>query len=398
MNRLNRRQLYLIAAAVLLIAALSAWAFMPRPIPVETKVVGKASFSLTVDEEGRTRVRDRFTLSAPAAGRLERILLKAGDEVEAGELLAVIRPAPPTLQDSRTLAQLRERVGAAQAVVLRADAEVARAGAALAQARADARRADELAARGFASPSTAEQARLALTQQEQAQRAARFEQQAARHELAVAQAALAQTERPAAHRSSAMVEVRAPVAGSVLRVLQESEAVVAAGAPLLELGDPASLEAVIEVLSQDAARIEPGMPVSLRVSPAAPELRGRVRRVEPSARTKVSALGVEEQRVDVVVDLDRGVPATVGDGYRVDARIEVLARDSVPVVPVGALFRDGEGWTAFVLDGGRAHRRSVRIGARNQQVAWVTEGLAPGDTAIVYPPDTVRDGTRVRAR
>ena len=392
-----KRSTVVLAVGVLAVAALAAWSFRPRPVPVETKVVGLALFEATVDEEGRTRVRDRFTVSAPAAGRLERIALQAGDAVEAGDLLAVIRPAPPALQDSRALAQLRERVGAAQAVVLRAEANAARVQAALAQARIDAGRAAELAQRGFASPSTAEAARLALVQREQELSAARFEQRAAGHELAMAQAALAQTERPGQGKLSSAIEIRAPVAGRILKVAQESEAVVAVGTPLLDLGDAASLEAVVEVLSQDATRIAPGMPVRMQAATGGAELAGRVRLVEPSARTKVSALGVEEQRVDVVVDLDR-VPASVGDGYRVDARIVVLAEESVPVVPVGALYREGDGWSVFLLDGGRAQRREVRISARNQRVARVTEGLAPGDTVIVYPPDSVRDGARVRAR
>ncbi|HWS74337.1 MAG TPA: efflux RND transporter periplasmic adaptor subunit [Quisquiliibacterium sp.] len=394
---MKRRSTLLLAIGALLIAALSAWAFTPRPIPVETRVVGLASFEASVDEEGRTRVRDRFTISAPAAGRLGRIELKAGDAVDAGDLLAVIRPAPPALQDSRMLAQLRERVGAAQAALLRAEAVAARAQAGLAQARADAKRAAELAQRGFASSSAAEQAALALAQQEQTLKAAQFEQRAAGHELAVAQAALAQTERPDRASAGAAIEIRAPVAGRVLEVTQESEAVVTAGEPLLDLGDPASLEAVVEVLSQDATRIRPGMAVRMQAAPGAPELGGRVRRVEPSARTKVSALGVEEQRVDVVIDLLQA-PESIGDGYRVDARIVVLSEASVPVVPVGALFRQGDGWSAFVLDGGRAHRREVRIGARNQRAARVTDGLEPGETVIVYPPDTVGDGVRVRPR
>ena len=392
-----KRRILVLAAGALAGAALLAWSFRPQPVPVETRVVGLARFEATVDEEGRTRVRDRFTISAPAAGRLERITLEAGDTVSAGELLAVIRPAPPALQDSRTLAQLRERVGAAQAGLLRAEANAARAQAALAQARADARRADELAQRGFASPSAAEAARLAQVQREQELGAARFEQRAAAHELAMAQAALAQTERPGRDGRASALEIRAPVAGRILKVVQESEAVVAAGAPLLDLGDPASLEAVIEVLSQDATRIAPGMPVRMQAASGGAELAGRVRLVQPSARTKISALGVEEQRVDVVADLDR-VPASVGDGYRVDARIVVLAEDSVPVVPVGALYREGEGWSVFVLDEGRARRREVRITARNQRVARVAEGLAAGDTVIVYPPDTVRDGVRARPR
>lgn len=387
--------------AIAAIAGLTVWAFRPQPVSVETRQMELADFEQTVDEEGRTRVRDRYVVAAPAAGRLERIRLRAGDAVEAGDVVAVLRPTMPTLRDARTIAELRERVGVTSARKLAADAQVARARAALEQARFDAERADRLANQGFTSRAAQDEARLKLDQQAQALRAAEFDQRAAEHELALARATLAQGDAAArAPGTETRIEIRSPVGGRVLGVAQESEAAVALGAPLLEIGDPGSLEAVIEVLSQDALRIAPGMPARLETSPALPPLQGTVRRVEPSGRTKISTLGVEEQRVNVIVDFvpDPRMPAALGDGYRVEARIVVLARADVPVVPVGALFRDGEHWAVFVVEGGVAGKRRVELAARNQHGAWVTDGLRAGETVIVYPPDAVRDGARVRTR
>jgi len=390
------RSLLLAVVGVAALAAAGAWVFRPRPVPVELAKVERATFEQTVDEEGRTRVRDRYTITTPLAGRVERIALKAGDTLARGDLIAVLRPSLPALQDARTVAELRERLGAAEAGKLRADANVERQRAILEQARFDAERAAKLAAQGFASRSAADQSRLALAQQAQALQAAQYEQHAAGHELELARVALAQGGRAAAG-GGAKIEIRAPSSGQLLKVIQESEAALPAGAPLVEIGDAGSLEAVIDVLSQDATRIAPGMRVRLVAAPGGAEMSARVRRVEPSARTKVSSLGVEEQRVSVVADFD-AVPNGLGDGWRVDARVVVLARDAVPVVPIGALFRDRDGWAVWTVDAGRAARRAVQVGGRNQTGAWASGGIEPGEPVIVYPPDAVRDGIRVAAR
>lgn len=387
--------------AIAAIAGLAVWAFRPQPVSVETRKVALADFEQTVDEEGRTRVRDRYVVAAPASGLLERIALKAGDPVAAGDVVAVIRPTMPALRDVRTLAELRERVEVALSRKRAADAQVGEARAALDLARLEAERADSLATRGFLSKAQQQDAHLKLERQTQTLRVAQSEQHAAEHELAVARATLAQTdELERARTRPARVEVRAPVAGQVLRVVQESEVAVTLGTSLLELGDPRSLEAVVEVLSQDALRIAPGMPARLATSSALPALRGAVRLVEPSGRTKISTLGVEEQRVNVIVDIaqDARVPASLGDGYRVDASIVVLSRAGVPVVPVGALFRHADKWAVFIADGDRARLRTVELGARNQHSAWVVDGLAVDESVVVYPPDTVDDGAAIRPR
>ena len=398
---MKRRSMLALALSIAALTALSLWAFRPRPVSVETREIDVSDFEQTVDEEGKTRVRDRYLVAAPAAGHVDRITLKAGDRVRAGDVVAVVRPTLPALRDVRTLDELRERVGVAEAGKLAAEAEVARSGAALALARSELERAQKLSAQGFTSKATTEDARLKVEQQVQALKAAQFNLHAATHELGLARAALAQSGMAArGHASTARIEIRSPVDGQVLRVVRESESAVALGAELLEIGDASTLEAVVEVLSQDALRIAPGMPARLTLSSGVPPLRGIVRRVEPSGRTKISTLGVEEQRVAVVVDFaaGEGHANAPGDGYRVDASIVVLAKSGVTVAPVGALFRDAHGWAVFVVDGSTASRRTVELGARNQHSAWVEKGLQPGDRVIVYPPDTVRDGVRIEPR
>ncbi len=394
--KLKPLRVILYAIALGAVAALAIWAFRPRPIAVDIREVTRGHFEQTIDEQGRTAVRDRYTVSAPVPGLIERIALDPGDTVARGDVVAVLRPAPPSLQDTRTQAELRERVGAAEASALRARANEARAAAAAELSRHDYARAKRLAEQGFTSRSAEDSARLVLAQQEQSVKAAQFERHAADHELEMARAALSRGMGAAA---LGKFEIRAPVAGRVLRVLQRSEAVVTPGTALVELGDPESLEAVIDVLSQDAPRIEPGARVRMTFSQAIPAATGRVRRVEPSARTKISTLGVEEQRVAVVADFDASVSQVViGDGYRIDAEIVVLERDAVTLAPIGALFRDAEGWAVFAAAGGRAERRPVELGARNQRVAWISKGLEAGDQVVVYPPDTLSHGTRIAPR
>ena len=389
----------LVAAAILAaVVAIFAWAFAPRPVAVETAEALSTRFEQTVDEEGRLRVRERYTIGAPVAGRVERIALKVGDAVEANQVVAQLFPAPAILLDLRTVAGLRERVEAADASLLRAKANLARAKAALEQAQFDLERTRKLAERGFAAKAAEDQARLVVAQQEQAVRAAEFETDAAGHELGVAKAALQRSQPDAGGARRTPWELRSPVAGRVLKVVQESEATVPTGAPLIEVGDPSSLEAVVEVLSQDATRIRPGAKVSMMASPQARPIVGRVFRVEPVAHTKISTLGVEEQRVNVIVALDEPPSREIGDGYRVDASIVTMERESATVVPIGAVFRDGEGWATFVAKGDRASKRAVTLGARSTRVAWIERGIEPGERVIVYPPDTVSDGVRIDAR
>ena len=386
-----------LGAAGIAVAAIVAWALQPVPIAVETASVVRGPYEQIVSDDGKTRARDRYAIAAPLAGRVERIRLRAGDAVKRGDEVAVLTPSAPAFFDARAEKELRARLGAAEAQQRRASAEVRRVTALRDQARVDLDRQRKLRDEGFISPAALDQAALQLQTQERALDGAAFAEEASRHDLEQARAALG-FYRGA--ESGAAWTVRSPVSGSVLRVLQESEGVVALGAPLLEIADPRSLEGVVDILSQESVAIRPGMAARIELGRDVAPLAARVRLVEPAAFTKVSALGVEEQRVNVILDfaepLDR--VQTVGDGFRIDAHIVTHRLEDALKVPVGALFRDGAGWAVFVVDGGRAAKRSVKVAMRNGLEAVVTEGVATGETVVVYPPDKLADGSRIAAR
>jgi HlyD family secretion protein len=402
---MKRRTLILLAVALVAGVALLAWAFAPRPVEVELATAERGRFEQTIDEDARTRLRDRYAVSAPLAGRLSRITLREGDAVEAGAVVATLSPSLSPLIDERTLAGLRARVEAAEAVVLRAAARIDRARVGLEQARGDAARSQLLAEKGFVSPTRLESDRLAAIAAAKELEAAEQDRKVATHDVEQARAALGTARQGGAGRP---FEVRAPAAGRVLKVVQASEATVALGAPLLELGDTRRLEVVAQLLTVDALRTTPGDRVSIERWGGPGTLEGRVRLVEPAAFTKVSALGVEEQRVNVLIDIASPPEAwrALGDGYRVSVRIVVLEVPDAVRVPVSAVFplprpADAPGeprWAAFVPREGRARRVELDVGARNGVHAWIRSGLAPGDPVIVYPPSTVDDGVRVVAR
>jgi HlyD family secretion protein len=388
-----------IALGVVLAAltALVAWALRAPPVSVELAEVRKGVFEQTVSDDGKTRVRERYTVSAPLAGRVERIRLKAGDPVERGQVVALLMPSAPALLDARAVRELQARVGAAEAQQLRARAEVARVMAQRDQAQADFDRQVRLWKEGFISATAREQAELALRTAERTVEAARFSEDAAGHELNQARAALA---RYRSGEPGAKWEVTSPVTGSVLKVTQESEGTVILGAPLVELADARSLEAVVDVLSQESVAIRPGMPARIDLGRGVAPLAARVRLIEPAAFTKISALGVEEQRVNVVLDFVEPLDKvqTLGDGFRVDATIVTHRVADAVTVPVGALFRDGEGWAVFAARDGRAVKHAVKAPLRNGTEALVEDGLQPGDRVVVYPSDALRDGSRITAR
>jgi len=386
-----------VAVASALLAALVAWALRPQPIAVETAQVARGAFEQTVSDDGRTRVRERYVVSAPLAGRVERIALEPGDPVKNGQTVAALTPTAPPLIDARTTTELRQRVGAAEAQLSRARAETQKAMAQLEQARADLERQKKLAGEGFVSETAREQAQLALQVAQRALEAARFAEEASRHELGQARAAL---KRYSSGEPGLRWEIPSPVTGSVLKVVQKSEGAVALGAPLLELADARSLEAVVDVLSQDAVAIRPGMAARLDLGQGVPALAARVRLVEPAAFTKVSALGVEEQRVNVILDFAEPLDKvqTIGDAFRVEASIVVYRQENALKAPVGALFREGEQWMLFMVEGDRARKRAVRVPRRNSVEALVEDGVEPGSRVIVYPSDAVTDGSRLELR
>ena len=373
-----------------------AWFLMPRPITVETAVVNKGRFVATVDEDGKTRIRERYVVAAPLAGRLTRVRLKAGDTVAADDVVASIMPPPAPLLDPRSRREAEERLGTAEAALARSKATVERAQAQADQAKTDLDRARTLAAQGASTVQAQERAELAQRVADRDLRAAEFQDHAANHEVDQAKALLARYQEGA----DAPIErwnITAPVSGVVLRVVQESETAVQSGAPLLEIGDPRDLEIVTDVLSVDAVEIRPGAEVAIEHWGGPGVLSGRVRRIEPAAFTKISTLGVEEQRVNVLIDVlsPREQWAGLGDGFQVDTRITVFTKDDIDVIPAGALFRRGDSWSVYVLEDGRARLRAVDLVRRSGRSAAVSKGLAPGDRVIVYPSDQINPGVRV---
>lgn len=379
------------------LAALLALAFRPGATPVDVAEVSRGPLTVTIRDEARTRARELYLISAPVAGRLLRVGNRAGEAVEAGAVIAVVQPAPPLFLDERSRRESEAAVRAAEAALALARAELEQADSRLAWAQAEAQRAETLFASAVVSRSALDRARLELRTAAAARGQARAGVNVRQANLETARARLAD---PAPGGTSARtVPIRAPASGRVLRVLQESEAVVAQGAPVMEIGDPADIEVVAELLSSDAARVSVGAPVVIDSWGGEP-LRGRVRRIEPAGFLKVSALGVEEQRVNVIIDPVDPPPAwrAVGHGYRVEAAVAVWSADSVLRVPVGSLFREGGRWAVFQVEGGRARLTPVQIGQSDGEVAEVRSGLGAGQRIVVYPGQAVSDGGRVRPR
>lgn len=391
-----RRRAFLMGLLVAVLASL-AWGFLPEPVLVETAVAERKPLRVTVEQEGRTRVVDRYVLSAPVSGYMRRIGLDVGDTVAAGDALVQLEPGRAEPLDPRQRAGAEARVAAAQAALARAEqqAQAAEAGAEL--AAAELARVRALRERRFASTGEEDRAVSASRQAQADLRSAHFAVEVARHEIEASRTSL----RFAGARSSDRVlTVRAPVAGRVLRLARESEGTVTVGAPLVELGDPSALEVEVDVLSADAVRLRPGTRVRFARWGGSQTLEGVVKTVEPVGFTKVSALGVEEQRVWVICDFTSN-PALwrpLGDGYRVEASFVLWTGADVLQVPASALFRAGDGWAAFVVEGGHARQRRVEIGQRTGLQAQILSGIRPGERVITHPDDKVADGVRVEPR
>jgi HlyD family secretion protein len=387
-------------AILAVVAGGLALGFMPRAVPVDVAEVTRGPLAVTVEEEGKTRVTERYAVSAPVAGYVRRIDLKAGDAVAARQVIAVIEPARSVALDPRTRAQAQGQASAAQAAVAAAQANARAASAAAQLAQQERARAESLRQSNFVSAQALDTARTAETRARAVDAAAQHAVRVARFDLETARAALASTARLQAGGAAEVVQVYAPVAAHVLKLLHESEGAVAAGQPLLEIGDPASLEVEVEVLSTHAVKIAPGSKVILDRWGGEQPVEGTVRVVEPSGFTKISALGVEEQRVRVIVDFSspREAWARLGDGYRVEARFVLWEGKDVLQLPTSALFRQGEGWAAFVIDGRRARRVPVEIGQRAGLATQVLSGLKAGDAVVAHPDETIKDGVRIKLR
>lgn len=399
--KITRRHWTYIFGALVLAGAL-AYAFMPGPVPVEIARVVRGALQVTVDEDGRTRIKERYVVSAPLGGQLRRIDLHPGDPVVAGKTrIAILEPAAPELLDARTRALLEARVRAAEIQLDLAWPRVERVRAARELAAAELSRAQSLIERQALSRQELDRAREADRASAEELRAAEYSRQIAGFELEQARAALSFS-GPAARAADRAWElgVTAPVDGRVLRVFHADAAIVSPATPLLELGDPADIEVEIDVLSSDAVKIRPGARVFFEHWGGDAPLEGRVRVVEPAGFRKISALGVEEQRVYVIADFvaPSETRGALGDAYRVEARIVVWSADDVVKVPVGALFRSEGQWSVFAIRNGRARLARVEVGHSTGREAEIYRGLAVGDEVVLHPSDKVAEGVAVTIR
>jgi HlyD family secretion protein len=380
-----------VALVGLALVAFVAYLMRPKMLDVETGTVIRRPLRETIDAEGKTRVRDRFVIAAPVTGHLQRLAVREGAPIARSQVVAWIAPLP---LDEATRRQAEARVASAVALAAEANSRVAQARGAADQARRVLHRREALLAAGAVSAESREQLAVESRARDQELAAAEARSRGLLAEVDAARAALVGADSS----RGALIPIRSPVRGSVLRIPEISERVTVAGAPVLELGDATAIEVVADVLSTDAVRICSGQEVEIIEWGGELPLHGRVRSVEPSAFTKVSALGVDEQRVNVIVDV-LGVPPTLGDGFRVETRILVWDASAVLTVPASALVQRANGeWTVFVVDRGRAREREVRIGHRTSGAVEVTAGLPSGAEVVLFPSDNIRDGVRVRSQ
>jgi HlyD family secretion protein len=391
LRRIAKRTIFALVA-VLVVGAIVMTA-MPKPVPIEQATLTRGELLVTVDEDGKSRVKDRYIVSTPLAGNVARIELRAGDSVKQGDVLARIVPLRAPLLDARSRTQTEARVAAASAATQQILAQIERAKATLEFAKNEARRY-----RALFDERAVSQMELDRVVLEERSRAAEltsteFGSKVAAHELRMARAALGQFEDKDA---GASFLVPSPITGRVLKIIQQSEGVVQPGTPLLEIGDPKALEIVVDVLTSDAVHIHAGSPVTIDEWGGEPLL-AAVRTVEPSAFTRISALGVDEQRVNAVIDLSSAYEewTQLGDGYRVEARIEVFRGEASLNLPQSALFRHDGRWAVFVIEAGRAALRTIEIGRRNDRHAEILSGLNEGAHVVVRPSDKVVDGVEV---
>ncbi|NQV27364.1 MAG: HlyD family efflux transporter periplasmic adaptor subunit [Rhodopirellula sp.] len=400
MHRVLRR--VVLVCVVAAVAGAIALAFRTRPVLVDTIVVTRGPLQVTVDEDGRTRIREPYVVSAPLTGRLQRISLDPGDSVARDEtVVATIEPVDPSLLDERTVAESRARVSAAEAAVKRAESLVERSKVSLDRAESELGRIRRLAEANAASPDDMESAELTFQAAGKDYQAAVFSREIAEFERELARAASVRSgQNSDADTVAEYLVIRAPISGEVLRVFEENSRVVSPGTPLLEIGDSTDLELEIDVLSTDAVRIRSGQKVQIDHWGGDHTLNGTVRLIEPSAFTKVSALGVEEQRVNVIVDLTDSRKQRTGlrDAFRVEAHIVTWSSDDVLKIPSSALFRSADQWSVFVVHEGVANVVGVEPGHRNSLEVEIVGGLSAGDEIVLYPGDRVRQGTTIERR
>jgi len=388
-----------VVIAVLIIGLL-VWGFWPRPVVVDLVMAKRAPMTVTIEEEGQTRVIDRFIISAPVDGVACRVQLDVGDPVEAGQTLLRISPLESRVLDPRSQAEAEARVAAARSALQAAEEQ---AGAAKASAdfyRSEIKRFKPLAEKGVISKGDFDKAQMEVLTANATLRSANHAVEVARYELQAAETALKYSAGTDTGDPSARVPVKSPVTGKILQMPHECEGPVTTGQELLVVGDPTQLEVVVDLLSADAVKVKPGMKVYFDRWGGEEPLVGRVRTVEPFGFTKVSALGVEEQRVNVIADFvsPKEEWQRLGDGYRVEARFVIWEGQDVLQVPASSLFRVDDGWAVFVVANGRAHQRMVKVGQRNGLIAQIVEGVKEGEQVVNHPSDDVSDGVRITER
>ncbi|MBP1695652.1 MAG: rane fusion protein [Deltaproteobacteria bacterium] len=394
-----RRWIIVIIITVGVISAI-VYGFMPKPVSVDLVKVSRGPLKVTVEEEGRTRVKDRFVVSAPVAGFMRRIQFDVGDRVQKGQSLVELEPLKSNLLDPRSHAAAQAAVSSAEAS-LKVEEERARAAAADAEyARTNLERIRKLYEGGYVAKDALEQAETGAKRAGANLLSAEAAVKVARFELERAQTVLRHSAAENTEIQGKIVTIQSPVNGSVLKIYRESEGVVQSGEPVIDIGDPEKLEVKVEVLSADAVKIKPGASVLFERWGGNSTLPGRVRVVEPAGFTKISSLGVEEQRVLVIVDLtssDKGAQS-LGDGYRLEASFIIWEGKDILQAPASGLFRNQEGWAIFVVKNNRALKREVRVGQRTGLVAEVLSGLTEGEEVISHPDNSIEDRTRVRPR
>ncbi len=395
---LKRAAWVIVGAAVIFMAVR---AFMPKPVPVDAAKATKTKMVVTIDEDGKTRIKDRYVVLAPLTGNMVRIDFQPGDAVKHHAAIARILPTTPTLLDARTRSEARARLAAAIAGARQARALIGAANTAWQQAKADVKRNTPLAAKGAVSRVELERSQFLVRSRREELRSARFAARVASENVSSARAALGfLTKKKKGDKEEPQLVVTAPTNGSVLRVFRRDEGVVAAGTKLVELGDPSHVEVVADILTRDAVKIREGARVTIHRWGGGIPLKGHVHRVEPSAFQRISALGVEEQRVNVIVHIenDRKQWSALGDGYRVEVSIVIWQRDDVLTVPTSSVFRSKKGWAVFTIDKGKARLTPIQVGQRNPKQVQVLGGLSAGTEVVLHPGDQVSDGVRVSKR
>ncbi len=399
LKQLPLRQHPVIAIIAIIIIALLIWGYWPQAIMVEAVAAKRAPLTITIEEEGRTRVRDRYIISAPVDGVACRVNLNVGDSVEQDQVLLGITPLESQVLDPRSRAQAKAQVAVAESALLAAKENAKAATAAAQLAKTELKRLQQLVEKGAISRDTYDKSVTQVQTTTAEKRSADFTIEVTRYELEAARSVLEYTTAKGSEVAE-RVPVRSPITGKILKLVRECEGPVRTGEPLIEVGDPSALEVEVDVLSADAVKIKPGMKVMFDRWGGEHSLEGNVHNVEPVGFTKVSALGVEEQRVLIISDFTSAVEELqrLGDGYRVEAQFILWYEDDVLQVPSSSLFRYKEGWAVFVIEGNYAKRRIVKVGQRNGLVAQILDGVEEGENVINHPNDEVEDDVRVEAR